>query len=432
MTLIGQKFDMQNIIEQAADLLGAGSGSSKFAIGSPIDNIGNILNGSTPISGISSDNYIQKVNGIQALINTAISLLKKLDTSEAAKASAEAKKDQKAAVEYTKAGEEARAELEKNINEQSYFIEDQSSLVKESIGELDKANKKIQEKQEEINKIIQQITELQAQLAGKTPEEQVQILGKIQVLSGKLATTAATISEVQETVEAASTQVENAVTNIEAAKGHIVEIQENGQMVIQEQMQKGIEELQKGFQRQVQGNVNEATGVAAEKAAQATATGTFGIGAGAAAKMYRVSFDQNMAGSTRKTSSAQNLQTVLTGIGKLGENFVLLRQFDTAIGGAMEDFNGYVGDWNTALEPVITSIGSFTGEEGIIATNEQLQEAVSVDLNALGATVDENGNVENKNIGNNENEDSQNNKQLVELNLFTTNVKFKEFEVEKK
>ena len=431
MTLIGQN-PYLNTLEDLFTTIQSEAGSNKSGSGSSID-IGNILNGSTAaISGITSDNHNQKVNGIQTLIDTAMSLLSKLGASEAAKAKAEATKDKKAAAEFTKAGEEARAELEKNINEQSYFIEDQSSLVKESIGELGKANEQIQEKQEEINKIIQQINELQAQLAGKTPEEQAQILGQIQTLSGKLASKAATISDVQKTVESASSQVENAVTNIETAKGHIVEIQENGQMVIQEQMQKGVQELQKGFQRQVQGQVNEATGTAAEKAAQATATSTFGIGAGAAAKLYKVSFDQDMAGSTRKTSSAPNLQTVLAGIGKLGENVALLTQFETAIGGAMKDFNGYVGDWNTALEPVITSIGSFTGEEGVIATNEQLQEAVTVDLNTLGATVDENGNVENKNTGNNENEDTQNNEQLVKPELFTPNVKFKEFEVEKK
>ena len=435
MTLIGQNQDMLGIIEQAKNLFEQNSGSTEASKGSSYGDIAwfnEAISSYGATTQIATGDHNQKVNGIKNLVDTAMSLLSKLGASEAAKAKAEATKHKKAAAEYTKAGEEARAELEKNINEQSYFIEDQSSLVKESIGELGKANEQIQEKQEEINKIIQQINELQAQLAGKTPEEQAQILGQIQTLSGQLATTAATIADVQETVENASAQVENAVTNIETAKGHIVEIQENGQMVIQELMQKGVQELQKGFQRQVQGQVNEATGTAAEKAAQATATSTFGIGAGAAAKLYKVSFDQDKAGSTRKTSSAQNLQTVLAGIGKLGENVALLTQFETAIGGAMKDFNGYVGDWNTALEPVITSIGSFTGEEGVIATNEQLQEAVTVDLNTLGATVDESGNVENKNTDNNKNEDSQNNEQLVKPELFTPNVKFKEFEVEKK
>ena len=178
MTLIGQN-PYLNTLEDLFTTIQSEAGSNKSGSGSSID-IGNILNGSTAaISGITSDNHNQKVNGIQTLIDTAMSLLSKLGASEAAKAKAEATKDKKAAAEFTKAGEEARAELEKNINEQSYFIEDQSSLVKESIGELGKANEQIQEKQEEINKIIQQINELQAQLAGKTPEEQAQILGQI-------------------------------------------------------------------------------------------------------------------------------------------------------------------------------------------------------------------------------------------------------------
>ena len=213
-------------------------------------------------------------------------------------------------------------------------------------------------------------------------------------------------------------------------------------MVIQEQMQKGIEELQKGFQRQVQGKVNEATSVAAEKAAQATATGTFGIGAGAAAKLYKVSFDQDMAGSTRKTSSAQNLQTVLTGIGKLGENVALLTQFDTAIGGAMEDFNGYVGDWNTALEPVITSIGSFTGEEGVIATNEQLQKAVTTDMSNLGIKTSEDSKEEGggADVTGSKPQQTQQGQpaqqaqqaQAPDGTLITETIQLKEFEIEKK
>lgn len=436
MTLIGQNQDMLGIIEQAKNLFEQNSGSTEASKGSSYGDIAwfnEAISSYGATTQIATGDHNQKVNGIKNLVDTAMSLLSKLGASEAAKAKAEATKDKKAAQKYTEEIDKAQADFEKNVEQQVGFVDDQSCLVKESIGELEKANEQIQEKQEEINEIIKQINDLQSQLAGKTPEEQAQILGQIQTLSGQLATTAASIADVQETVENASAQVENAVTNIESAQEGIVALQEHGQQLVQEKVQQGVQEIQKNVQRQVQGKVNEATGTAAEKAAQTAGTATFGIGSGVAVKLYKVSFDQEMAGTTRQTSSSQNLKTIMTGIGEFASVIpTLLTNHAQAIGNSMNEFNGYIGSWNTALEPVITSIGSFTGEEGVIATNEQLKEAVTVDLNTLGATVDENGNVENKNTDNNKNEDSKKNEQLVKPELFTPNVKFKEFEVEKK
>ena len=96
----------------------------------------------------------------------------------------------------------------------------------------------------------------------------------------------------------------------------------------------------------------------------------------------------------------------------------------------MTDFDGYVGSWNATLEPIITSIGSFTGEEGIIATNDQLQEAISTDMSNLGVASAEGTNVktlDQKELGA-QNDESKNGENV----LVTETIKLKEFEIEKK
>ena len=120
MTLIGQNQDMLGIIEQAKNLFEQNSGTpetSKCQSYGDVAWFNEAVKSYGAVGQITSDNHNQKVNGIQALVDTAMSLLSKLGATEAAKAKAEATKDKKAAAEYTKAGEQARAELEKNINE---------------------------------------------------------------------------------------------------------------------------------------------------------------------------------------------------------------------------------------------------------------------------------------------------------------------------
>ncbi len=388
--------DLQSVFSQVSNLLNKlpsdSSGSSSFNA-EEFFQLGNLLNGSTSgttsSSGTSSDNT---ANTIQTTINKVMSLIDKITNQEAKAASNEIKKNKQAADELKKEQENAKAELSQNIENIEAEIATENETVINSTASLEEVNEQLAEKQEQINEIVKQIEEQQQLLASaKTPEEKAAILGTIQGLSGQIGELVGNIGDLQEQVASLSQAVETSVTNIETAKGNAVTIQEDGEMKITQLVQEGANLVTTNTSSQVQGVTNTVTGKALEAAAETASSNMFS--ASTAPQLYRAANDQSTAGQTRTSGSLTNLQTVLQGIGGLQDNLSLLTNFETSIGNALSEFSGAVGSWNTAIDPIITSIGSF---ETVQSGNEELQAAVTSDLGSLGYTaeVDEEGNVQ--------------------------------------
>ena len=381
-----------------------------------------IFSGGSAIADIASNNDQQKAKGIQSLIKTATSLIKKLASNEAKAAADETKNNAKKAHQITKKQKKAEANLNKQIGKISEQVEAQSTVVTSATETLTKQSEELQKKQEEIDAIVKQIQEKQQELAkASTPEEQTQLLEEIQGLSAGITNIVTSINDIQNSIAEASSQVEGAVIEIETAKGNSVEIQQNGQMQIQEIAKEGADEIKNNVASNVKGIKNEVTGQVAQAAAEAASSNVFT--AASAAKLYKTAVDQNMAGTTRLTGAVSNLNTVMQGIGALNNHTTILANFETAIGGALSDFSGYVGDWNSILEPTITSIGTITGEGGIQSFNEELANSVGQDLETLAST-------DKQNESEVENEESTNN--TSSSVLLTPNVKFEKVEIEKK
>ncbi len=427
---VGTNTDLQKIFGQVNTLLGqlpsdATGGSSSFNA-QDFFKLGNILNGSSSqFSGNSVGNN-QTASIIQNTINTVMSLINKITTQESKAASEEVKKNKKAADNLAKEQEKAKTELSQNIDNIEAQIITEKDTVINSTANLEEVSKQLQEKQEQLNALVKQIEEQQKALQTvKTPEEKAKILGTIQGLSGQIGELIGSLGDLQDQVTTLSQAVENSVTNIETAKGNAVSIQENGEMQITKLVQEGANLVTQNTSTQVKGVTNNVTGASLQVSAEAASSNMFS--AGAAAKLYRAANDQSTAGQTRTTGSLTNLQTVLKGIGGLQDNLTLLSNFKTAIGSSLGEFDSAVGEWNSSVTPVITSIGSF---ESVISGNEELKTAVTSDLSSLGysAEIDEQGNIE---ISRNDNESeaqTQETSTTLETSEFDVQGKLNPFE----
>lgn len=401
--------EFNTYLNQAQSLLGQ-LGSLGGVSGNASSYVNSIFNGINSVEQIASDDDSQKAAGIQNLINSVMSVIDKLISNEAQAAKRDVKNNSKRAAEIEKEQKAAEAELKNQISEISNEVKGQSDIVVSASNLLKKTSEELQAKQVQINEIIKQIQEKQEELASaKTAKERASLLNEIQGLSNSIVKITSAMADIQATVEDESSKVEAAVTQIETAKGNAVEIQQDGQMKITEIAQDGAAEIQNNVQSNATGVSNEVTGASAQAAAEAASSNY--LTASTAPKLYRVANDQNTAGSTRIGGAVQNLRTVMQGIGGLSNNTEILAHFETSIGSKLNEFSGYVGAWNSALEPVITSIGSFVGEAGVQATNEVLQKAVKTDLETVTNTESNDGN---------KNPEGQ-------PNLLTPNVKFQEF-----
>lgn len=403
MTQVGST-EYKALLNQMQGVFGQLSSMGAIKGGSYLNSIWGVAGN---VEGLVTGNDAQKASAIQGLINNVLSIVEKLGNQEASKARKEVKEGEKKAQELTAEQKEALSELDQSLEEIGSDIDNQRSIVDTANGTLDASQQKLEEKQELINEIIEQIQEKQQELASTTDSEtQKAILSEIQGLSGQIAGIVAEIETIQADVQAAAENVEQAVIEIETAKGNSVEVQENGELKITELAQQGVEKVANTTQTQVTGVKNGI--VAKTLEAQATTAGIFpGIGAAASAKLSQAAVDQEMASSVRTTGALGNLKTLMQGIGGLNENINLLNTFKNAIGGALEAFNGCVGDYNTKIEPLITSIGSFLGDGGVTASTAELDAAVQSDLQNIDSRLSDETPVEEEPAEDSEEQDKE-------------------------
>ncbi|MBE7712087.1 MAG: hypothetical protein E7Z92_08140 [Cyanobacteria bacterium SIG31] len=382
MVSISNSSELKTCLVQARSAFGQieGLGSSY---------INSVFAAGEDVAALVTGDDSQKASAIQGLINNAMSLVKKIIAQEAENVKREVKQQQKKAIDFTKATEHTQTELQTGLEQIGAEIENQSEVVNNSVGDIEKAQKALDEKQQEINEIIEEIQRKQGELANATePKKQAKLLAEIQSLSGQIGAVVGSISEIEETVKTASENVESAVTGIETAKGNAVTIQQDGQMKIQEQAQQAVQGTQEAVATEVKGAGNQVAATTAQASAEAASKTAFT--AGAAPKLYQVANDQRNAATTRKTGSVTNLRTVLQGIGKIASNSNLLATFNTSIGGALSNFDSLIGNsWNTLLPSVITSIGSFTPAGGSLTA--ELDKAVESDMQTIGYEINDKG-----------------------------------------
>jgi len=378
------------------------------------------------LEGITSSDSNQAASSVQNLINKALSLVEKLMGQEAQAARKEVKKNEEDAKKLGADAEKTKTAIMNDMNGIGNDIKEEQGVVEAATEEIKKAQEEIQKKQKEINEIIEKISKAKKDLAKETnPAKQKALLKTIQGLSLQIATVTESMANIQQNVEDASKEVADSVSYIEALKGNAVEVQENGEMEIEQLGQKAVNNAQANTQTQVKAKTNQVTAEGAKDAAQA-ASSNFLTGTSIAPKLYRVATDQELAGTTRNVGAAATLNTLLQGIGKINDNLSLLTQFNTSIGSALQGYADYVGgEWNTAMNGVITSLGSFDGDNGLNTQIETLNSAVDSDIKTIDnvPAAKENNNKKETNDNNSDKESNN--------NLATPNVEIKKFNIKK-
>lgn len=404
---------LNNLYAQINQVSGNTLGSSSFGQGMASYN--DIAWFGNAISNLGSEDASaeQKAATVNQLVQKAVSLFDKLMNKEAKVAQEEVKQQTKKTEDLLKKSQNLNMKLDGELSDISSSIEDQTAIVTEATETIAETQKSLEEKQEQIQEVVKKIEAEQAKLASeKDPQKQAEILATIQGLASEIATIGVSISEENEQLQNLTTAVEDSTKDIENATEKMSVVEQDGIAQVQQLTQEEVQTVSEVTKTSVTGATNEATGAAAEAAAEAASSNIFS-GTSVAPKLYRLAQDQNSAGATRLSSIAGNINRISQGIGSLTNNTQIIASFQTSIGSAIDNYATQFGSWNTAAEPVITSLGSFAGiAEGV----EELNESVETDLGSIGYEVNEKGEAEKT-----EDKDSKENTSEKDVELLTPN-----------
>lgn len=353
----------------------------------------------------------EKANAVNNLVKQALSIFEKIAGNEAKVAKNEVKKQSSKTEKLVQKSENLTVELEGKFNKVAKSIDNQTQIVEKANSLLEKTQKSIEKKQKKIQEIVEKIAEKQEELKSATTEdEKAKILTEIQGFATNIAKIGLTIEADNENIQNLTEAVENTTENIEAATNEMAVVEQDGiaqiQQTAQEAGQAGTEIAQTG----TKGATNKVTGEAAQKAAEAASTNILS-GTSIAPKLYKTANDQNQASQTRLSSIRGNINRVAQGIGGLNNATEIIASFQNSIGGALGNYSELVGQWDTAVEPVIVSLGSFSE---LATATEELNENVEADLKTLGYE-NENGKVQKTETEKDIEQKPEENTQKVEL-----------------
>ena len=349
---------------------------------------------------VAMGDHNQRAAGIENISQLLSKLFLKIAGNEASNAAKEVNEELTDAQKAALKAKEQEKKIKNNITETEKQINNQSAIVKNSTETLEAKQKELEEKENAVQEILKQIAEQQNALTNETDStKQADILNKIQGLSGQLSEQISAITTIKESVAQLSTLVENAYSEIETAQENQVQVQEEGQEIIQGLQNDILNTTSEVVQTSTEAGVNEATAATASSAAATASTNLFT--ASQAPKLLKIASDQGAAAATRATGAVSNLRELQDGIGRIKNNKSLLESFNTTIGGAIDNFSSLTGAWNGVIEPFITSIGSY---DGLAEIKEELDTAVKNDLGKISG----NTNTSSEDNGINDNNESEN------------------------
>lgn len=382
------------------------------------------------VINIAQGGHAQKVSGIQQTINSLTSLLSKLISNEASEAKKEVDKSSKKAQDTEDKAKATRKELNTELSKLESDIKNQNTIVSNMTSKVEEKQKELDSKQKEVNKVIEEINNKQEELKKETdPKEQARLLEEIGELSKGLNTHIDAITTMRSDIAELSTAIENCYKEIETAKGNQVTIQQKGEAELSQLAQESVQNAGDVAETAATGVKNQY--VAAEATAAAEAASSNAVTASGAVKLYRVAADQESAGTTRIAGAQNTFNTVKQGIGSLKNCSNLLQKFDTSIGGALNTFSNLVVGWNDTIEPMITSLGSWSEFE---KSKETLDNAVEEDKKVVKNSKpgeDSKPVEDNKPAENNKPVENDNKPKATDAanNLKTPTVEIKLFEV---
>lgn len=376
---------LNNLYSQIDQLSGYSIGSTEFGKGMSSYNeiawFGNAVNS----LGSEEASAEQKAATVNQLVQKALSLFEKFANKEAKVAQQEVATQTKQTEDLLKKSQDLNMKLEGEFSDISSSIDAETAIVTEATEMIAETQKSLEEKQEEVNKLVSKIEEEQAKLAATNdPQEQAEILANIQGIATEISNIRVSIEAENEQLQNLTAAVEDTTKDIESATERMGVVEQDGIAQLQQLSQEEVQALTEVTTTSTTGATNEATGAAAEAAANAASTNII-TGSSVAPKLHQLAQDQNAAGSTRLSSIAGNINRISQGIGTLSNNTQIIASFQTSVGGALDNYATQLGSWNTAVQPVITSLGSFAN---VAIGVEELNQSVESDLGVLGANAD--------------------------------------------
>ena len=142
------------------------------------------------------------------------------------------------------------------------------------------------------------------------------------------------------------------------------------------------------------------------------------VGATVGSALLKESTEQAIAAGTDGTTSVTAGASFVATIGGLTNNASILSAFNNFIGTETQDLVGFLGQAKTALEPMITSIGSFASDGVLSADLGTLATAVAADQATLNSQ---------QSIGSQKSYAAQNTEEYAQPELETPKFEFSDF-----
>lgn len=331
---------------------------------------------------IKSDDPNAKANGIMNIVNQAMGLIEKLGNLQAS-AQNRVKNDKEKVEEVKKEAEATEAEITNSLDNIGDNIDAQSKVVEKATEEMTKAQEELNNAQAQIDETIKQIQEKQEKLKNTTKaEDQKRILEEIYNLGMSISDLTAIAVDYQEQFDEANQTVTDAYTQIETAKGNAVKVETEGNKAIVKSVADATEAGSDTAATQADGIKNITTGQTLQ--VSASVSGAIPVaGTIISTEASKKATDLITTGTTETTGSFTNLKELAAGIGKIGNNTKLIETFNTAIGGALESFDGLIGGWNSLVDPIITSLGTLSPEGDYATQAQALSETVLKDQDTI-------------------------------------------------
>lgn len=377
--------DLSSLITQVQSLAAQNAGSS--SAGAWFNNYSDLWTYAKTLEEGNSDQKAQAATGLmQKIISFASSAIANRE-AEAQKTSTKNNNDAQKASNKQK---DAKAELDKKIDEVNGKVETNLSNINSLIEDLKSQGENVSSYEAEVENIKKDIEKKQEELKSEQdPEKQQQILDELSALTEKLDGVYAKVQAASEETEKTATEaedvekemennIEEGASAIEDSVDEVNEIAaESGQVATQ-----NVQASQQATQDAQAGTVYEA--MAATMAASSVFS--FGATSGQAARYQMLATDAFAGSSTGFSGAISSQQTVLNCLGGLQGNLQALSTFANGLGGYNSDFSGSLDAFNAFKNPLLTSIGSFSS---IPSVTQNMEQNIESDKERISAAEQE-------------------------------------------
>lgn len=379
-------FNAQSILNNAMSMLKQiDTGSSSTGSAGSSSNYANSIftltqNGMNAVKG----NDQQKANSIAKMVQGLMDMLSSISFNETAQANQTNQKNSKKINELDKKNDVTVQATESKINEITQSIAGSTNQILDAMKEIEKLGGDkglIQTAQTQLEEQLQIIEENKAILNGEKNGDKEVALVAIEGASAKITALVGYVQGYQALIEAQNSVVTDAVDNISQQMTDATTVIQEGLEKVQGNVANMQQQATVNTQVVADGGVDKAVGKGLEKTGEAM-TKTPATASTGAQAIVKGNIKSN-TGDTKIQGATQNLTKVTASIGQMGADLTNLANLTNAVGRIGESAIEIVGQYESALEPVITAIGSLTNIE---TGNETLTNSIEEYKSQLNET----------------------------------------------